>query len=274
MEKAIGIFDSGIGGLTVLKEINKVLPKETTIYLGDTARVPYGTKSAATIKRYAFEDARFLLEQGIKLLVVACNTASANATSFLRERLELPIVEVIQPGARKAAETTRNGRVGVIGTEATIKSGAYAFYIKNVNPEIEVFSNPCPLFVPLAEETWNDSDDERYLTNLKVLTVNRYLGGLKAEGIDTLVLGCTHYPLLKKVIDEFMGEAVTLIDSAEETAQEVLKVLKEKNLATPSTDNPEQSYFVTDSADRFISVGSRFLGKPLVDVKEVEIKSL
>lgn len=274
MAKSIGIFDSGIGGLTVLKEINRVLPKETTIYLGDTARVPYGTKSASTIKRYAYEDARFLIEQGIKLLVVACNTASANATSFLRERLDLPIVEVIQPGARKAAETTRSGRVGVIGTEATIKSGAYASYIKIFNPEIEVFSKPCPLFVPLAEESWNDNDDETWLTTLKVLTVKRYLSGLKAEGIDTLVLGCTHYPLLIEVIDKFMGETVTLIDSAQETAQEVLKVLNEKQLTTPSSKKGEQSYFVTDIADRFITVGSRFLGKPLVNVKEVEIKSL
>ena len=274
MGKSIGIFDSGIGGLTVLKEINKVLPKETTIYLGDTARVPYGTKSAATIKRYAYEDAQFLIDQGIKLLVVACNTASANATSFLRERLDLPIVEVIQPGARKAAETTRTGRVGVIGTEATIKSGAYASYIKNVNPEIEVFSKPCPLFVPLAEESWNDSDDEAHLTNLKGLTVKRYLSALKAEGIDTLVLGCTHYPLLKEVIDEFMGERVTLIDSAQETAQEVLKVLTEKQLKSASGEKGEQTYFVTDIADRFIAVGSRFLGRPLLDVKEVEIKSL
>ena len=274
MEKSIGIFDSGIGGLTVLKEINSVLPKETTIYLGDTARVPYGTKSAATIKRYAYEDAQFLIEQGIKLLVVACNTASANATSYLRDRLELPIVEVIQPGARKAADTTRTGRVGVIGTEATIKSGAYASYIKSVNSKIEVFSKSCPLFVPLAEESWADSDDEGHLTHLKGLTVKRYLTGLKAEGIDTLVLGCTHYPLLKEVIDEFMGDTVTLIDSAQETAQEVLKVLSEKQLISPSGEKGDQTYFVTDIADRFITVGSRFLGRPLIDVKEVEIKSL
>jgi glutamate racemase len=272
--KSIGIFDSGIGGLTVLKEINRVLPGETTIYLGDTARVPYGTKSAATIKRYAYEDAQFLIDQGIKLLVVACNTASANATSFLRERLELPIVEVIQPGARKAAETTKTGKVGVIGTEATIKSGAYASYIKNFNPQIQVFSKACPLFVPLAEESWSDSDDETYLTGLKDLTVKRYLSGLKAEEIDTLVLGCTHYPLLKEVIDGFMGETVALIDSAEETAKEVLRVLTEKHLTSLSSKNGEQSYFVTDIADRFISVGSRFLGRPLLDVKEVEIKSL
>ena len=258
----------------MLKEIMRVLPNEPTIYLGDTARVPYGTKSASTIKRYAFEDAQFLIEQGIKLLVVACNTASANATSFLRERLDIPIVEVIQPGARKAAETTLIGKVGVIGTEATIKSGAYASHIKAFNPSLEVFSKACPLFVPLTEESWNDPDDETYLTNLKALTIKRYLGTLKEKGIDTLVLGCTHYPLLKETIDEFMGDKVTLIDSAEETAQEVLRVLDEMQLSKPPEGKGSQRYFVTDVADRFITLGSRFLGKPLDDVKEVEIKSL
>ncbi len=274
MEKSLGIFDSGIGGLTVLKEIIRVLPNETTIYLGDTARVPYGTKSASTIRRYAIEDAQFLIEQGIKLLVVACNTASANATSFLRERLDIPIVEVIQPGARKAAETTRTGRVGVIGTEATIKSGAYALHIQSINSAIQVFSKACPLFVPLTEESWDDPDDESSLANLKALTVKRYLGELKEEGIDTLVLGCTHYPLLKGVIDEFMGDTVTLVDSAEETAQEVLRVLDVIQFPKSPEGKGCQRFFVTDVADRFITLGSRFLGKPLEEVKEVEIKSL
>ena len=274
MEKSLGIFDSGIGGLTVLKEIIRVLPNETTIYLGDTARVPYGTKSASTIRRYAIEDAQFLIEQGIKLLVVACNTASANATSFLRERLAIPIVEVIQPGARKAAETTRTGRVGVIGTEATIKSGAYASHIQSINPAIQVFSKACPLFVPLTEESWDDPDDESSLANLKALTVKRYLGELKEEGIDTLVLGCTHYPLLKEVIDDFMGDTVTLVDSAEETAQEVLRVLDVIQFPKSPEGKGCQRFFVTDVADRFITLGSRFLGKPLEEVKEVEIKSL
>jgi len=274
LEKSLGIFDSGIGGLTVLKEILRVLPNETTIYLGDTARVPYGTKSPSTIRRYAIEDAQFLIEQGIKLLVVACNTASANATSFLRDRLDIPIVEVIQPGSKKAAETTRIGKVGVIGTEATIKSGAYASHITSFNPAIEVFSKACPLFVPLTEESWNDPADETKLANLKVLTVKRYLGELKDQGIDTLVLGCTHYPLLKEVIDEFMGDKVTLIDSAEETAQEVLRVLDHIQLPNPPEGKGYQRYFVTDVADRFITLGSRFLGKPLEEVKEVEIKSL
>jgi glutamate racemase len=274
LEKSLGIFDSGIGGLTVLKEIIRVLPNENAIYLGDTARVPYGTKSASTIKRYAFEDAQFLIEQGIKLLVVACNTASANATSFLRERLDIPIVEVIQPGARKAAETTRIGKVGVIGTEATIKSGAYAAHIKSINPSIQVFSKPCPLFVPLTEESWHGDDDEAFLSDLKSLTIQRYLGALQEKGIDTLVLGCTHYPLLKDAIDEFMGDAVTLIDSAEETAQEVLGVLDDMQLSKPPHGKGCQKYFVTDVADRFITLGSRFLGKPLEEVQEVEIKSL
>ena len=167
MEKSIGIFDSGIGGLTVLKEILEVLPHENTIYLGDTARVPYGTKSAPTIKRYALEDAQFLINHGIKIIVVACNTASANATSFLQDRFNLPILEVIRPGAEKAAKSTRSGKVGVIGTEATIKSNAYAAHIRHINPDIEVFSKSCPLFVPLVEETWSDPEDESALSDIK-----------------------------------------------------------------------------------------------------------
>lgn len=272
MEKSIGIFDSGIGGLTVLKEIIKVLPTENTIYLGDTARVPYGTKSAQTIKRYTLEDAHFLINQGIKLLVVACNTASAVCTSFLRENLDVPIVEVIGPGAKKAAASTKLGKVGVIGTEATIRSGAYTSQIKNINPEIEVLSKSCPLFVPLVEETCNDGDDESFLCELKTLTVSRYLKVLKEKGVDTLVLGCTHYPLLKETIDTFMGEQVKLIDSAEETAKEVLRVIQEMRLDNHTNNKCQHKYFVTDAPDRFIKLGMRFLGKELEEVEQIEVK--
>lgn len=273
IERSIGIFDSGIGGLTVLREIIRVLPSENTIYLGDTARVPYGTKSASTINRYALEDAQFLISQGIKLLVVACNTASAICTPFLRDNLNLPIVEVIGPGAKKAAASTTLRRVGVIGTEATIKSGAYAFQIKNINPDIEVFSKACPLFVPLVEETWNDGEDEFFLRDLKTLTVKRYLKILKGKGVDTLVLGCTHYPLLKETIDTFMGEHVKLIDSAEETAKEVLKVLREMGLCNRTDNKSQHKYFVTDTPDRFIELGMRFLCTELEEVKKIEVKS-
>jgi len=273
VEKSIGIFDSGIGGLTVLKEIVKVLPSENTIYLGDTARVPYGTKSDQTIKRYAFEDAQFLINQGIKLLVIACNTASAICTSFLREDLNLPIVEVIGPGAKKAAASTKLGRVGVIGTEATIKSGAYTSQIKTINPNIEVFSKACPFFVPLVEEAWDNGEDEFNLCELKTLTVKRYLKMLKEKRIDTLVLGCTHYPLLKETISKFMGEHVALVDSAEEIAKEVLKVMREEELCNRSDNKGQHKYFVTDTPDRFIELGKRFLGTELEEVKQIEVKS-
>lgn len=274
MESSIGLFDSGIGGLTVLKEIIKALPSENTIYLGDTARVPYGTKSAQTIKRYALEDANFLINQGIKLLVIACNTAASVSTVFLKEKLDLPIVEVIGPGARRAAEATIQGKIGVIGTEATIRSGAYASQIKQCNPDIDVMSKPCPLFVPLVEETWDEGKDENYLSRLKDLAAERYLKEFKDKGVDTLVLGCTHYPLLKGAIDNFMGNEVTLIDSAEETAKEVLKVLTEMKLCSSGNTKGKHKYFVTDVSDRFIKLGMRFLGKELAEVKKIEVTSL
>lgn len=269
MEKSIGIFDSGIGGLTVLKELCRVLPHEKLIYLGDTARVPYGTKSSETIRRYALEDALFLLRQGIKLLVVACNTASANATSYLKEKLSIPIVEVIGPGARQAVLSTRVGRVGVIGTEATVRSNAYAAEIKRLKPEIEVLSRSCPLFVPLAEESWDDPEDEAYLAELKALTARRYLGALKKRGIDTLVLGCTHYPLLKDTIARFMGADVTLVDSAQETAHEVQSVLEQMHLCADGGGTKAPLYFVTDAPDRFMRLGTRFLGTAVEPVKQV-----
>ena len=274
LDKSIGIFDSGIGGLTVLKEIIRVLPSEQIIYLGDMARVPYGTKSAETVKRYALEDAQFLIHQGIKLLVVACNTASSISIPSLREKLDIPIVEVIGPGAKKAAATTRLGKVGVIGTEATIKSDAYANQIKSFNRNIDIISKACPLLVPLAEETWDDGDDASYLNRLKTIAVERYLESLKGKGIDTLVLGCTHYPLLKETIDDFVGQQVKLIDSAEETAKEVLKMLEGMKLRNQSSRKGCCKYFVTDAPERFGKLGKRFLGTELKDVKQVEVKLL
>lgn len=271
MEQAIGIFDSGIGGLTVLKELCRVLPHEKLMYLGDTARVPYGTKSSDTIRRYALEDALFLVKQGIKLLVVACNTASANATAYLKEKLSIPIVEVIGPGARQAARSTRVGRVGVIGTEATVRSNAYAAEIKRIDPGIEVLSRSCPLFVPLVEENWNGPEDEAYLEELKSLTAKRYLGAFKEQGIDTLVLGCTHYPLLKDTIARFMGPAVSLVDSAQETAREVHDVLQGMQLLSAGRDTVPPLYFVTDAPDRFMRLGTRFLGTAVEQVQQVEM---
>ncbi len=263
MERAIGVFDSGIGGLTVLREIISLLPEEDTIYLGDTARVPYGTKSAETVRRYAIENARFLVDQGIKILVVACNTASAYSLPALQTLLSIPVVGVVEPGARRAKEVTRNGRVGVIGTEGTIKSRAYEGLLEGYG--LQVFSRPCPLFVPLVEEGWIDEE-------VTYLTAKKYLEPLKEKGVDTLILGCTHYPLLKGVIKKVMGD-VNLVDSAEETAKEVRAILEESG-GLKKGGGSIHRFFVTDSPERFRAVGRRFLRNNLRDVRKVDIPLL
>ena len=263
-QRPLGIFDSGIGGLTVLKEIMEVLPDEDTVYLGDTARVPYGTKSGPAVRRYAVENAGFLLKHGIKLLVVACNTASAYALDELKESLDIPVIGVILPGARMAAAVSRNKKVGVIGTEGTIKSGAYFDAIKSIDPEVTVFSKACPLFVPLAEEGWTEGEVAR-------LVAEEYLKEIKGEGVDVVLLGCTHYPLLKKVIAGVMGEGVKLIDSAYATAIEVKNLLSQKGLLREKGEDgrkPLRKFFVTDSPERFLKVGKRFLSDSL---KEAEL---
>lgn len=262
--KAIGIFDSGVGGLTVLKEIVKALPQEDTIYFGDTARVPYGTKSPETVTRYSLEIASFLVKRDIKLLVVACNTASAASLDVLQKKLPIPVIGVIEPGARRAVSVTRSGKIGVIGTAGTIRSSAYAKAIKRLNPEVEVITRACPLFVPLAEEGWVDNEVAR-------LTAHTYLDGLREHGVDTLVLGCTHYPLLKKVIGETVGDGVKLVDSAEETARTVAETLRAKEMTRPSSEEGNHHYYVTDIPAGFIRVGNRFLGGKLGDVYQVNL---
>jgi glutamate racemase len=262
--RAIGIFDSGVGGLTVLRELARALPQEDTIYFGDTARVPYGTKSPDTVIRYSQEIASFLMTRDIKLLVVACNTASAVALPALRRQLPIPVVGVIEPGARRAVEVTRSGVVGVIGTAGTIRSSAYSRAIKRLNPTISVLAKPCPLFVPLAEEGWTDNEIAR-------LTAHQYLDELRQAGVDSLVLGCTHYPLLKKIIAEAMGPQVALVDSAEETARTVATILQEKKLLRPAAEQGNHHYYVTDVPAGFIRVGNRFLGGKLGDVYQVSL---
>jgi len=263
--KAIGIFDSGVGGLTVLKEIVRALPQEDTVYLGDTARVPYGTKSPETVVRYSRQITEFLVSRDIKLLVVACNTASAVALDSLKGSFPIPIVGVIEPGARRAVEVTKSGRVAVIGTEGTVKSSAYTKAIKRIAPDVQVVTRACPLFVPLAEEGWVDNEVAR-------LTARSYLQDLREDGVDTLVLGCTHYPLLKGVIAEVMGRGVTLVDSAEETARTVSDILRENGLLRPPAERGNHHYFVTDVPAGFIRVGNRFLGGELGDVYQVSLE--
>jgi glutamate racemase len=261
-ESAIGVFDSGIGGLTVLQQIIECLPSENTVYLGDTARAPYGTKSVETVLRYSFENTEFLVEKGVKLVVVACNTSTAIALTRLQDTLSIPVFGVIEPGVRRAIKSTRNKKVGVIGTEATIQSGAYTRALKEADSAVEVYSRACPLFVPLVEEGWTDSP-------VVELTAKAYLGSLKQSGIDTLILGCTHYPLLKKTIRNFMGRGVRLVDSAEETARDVAGALK-KGVLARRNGKAIHSFFVTDAPDRFIKVGRRFLGEKVESAVRIE----
>jgi len=263
-ERAIGIFDSGVGGLTVLRELLRQLPHEELVYLGDTARVPYGTKSPRTVGRYAREAARFLVGQRVKLLVVACNTASAVALDDLAAVHRLPVVGVIEPGARRALEVTRVGRIGVIGTEGTIRSGAYERALRKGRPEIEICTAPCPLLVPLAEEGWAEHPIAR-------LAAAEYLAPLLLRRIDTLVLGCTHYPLLKRTLQQVAGPTVALIDSAEETAKTVAALLKARGLERRGSPPGPPRYFVTDVAERFERVGGSFLGAPLTGVTTVTL---
>jgi glutamate racemase len=267
----IGIFDSGVGGLTVYRALHEHLPNERFVYLGDTARVPYGTKSLATVERYAVENAQFLAARGIKLLVVACNTASALALPEIRKSLEIDVVGVIGPGARAAVH--RRGKViGVIATESTVQSRAYTSAIKKADESATVIERACPLFVPLAEEGWGDNDVARTIAET-------YLHDLRAK-IDTLVLGCTHYPILREVIQETLGESVELIDSGEATAVEVKSLLKEKHLAreTPPSGALERQlcddldhFYVTDAAERFARVAERFLGSKPSRLEAVEV---
>lgn len=269
----IGIFDSGVGGLTVYRALHERLPNERFVYLGDTARVPYGTKSLATVERYAVENSRFLAAHGIKLLVVACNTASALALPAIRAAVDLEVVGVIGPGARLAASLTKGGRIGVIATEATVQSDAYKTAIAKADPSAEVIQQACPLFVSLAEEGWANSDVARDVAN-------EYLKDLKSQSLDVLVLGCTHYPILRRVITEIMGPSVLLVDSGEAAAREVVALLYESKLARKQTGSlvaerelgdDLDHFYVTDAADRFAKVAERFLGSAPSILEAVEI---
>jgi glutamate racemase len=256
----IGIFDSGVGGLTVQRALLEALPGIDTIYLGDTARLPYGTKSAATVTQYSLRSARVLEARGIDLLVVACNTASAVALPALRAALPVPVLGVVEPGARAAVKATSGGQIGVIGTTGTIGSGAYTAAIRALRPDAVVVAQACPLLVPLAEEGWTDPADEVVRG-----VVRRYLAPLRAAGIDTLVLGCTHYPLLRAAIAaELPG--VRLVDSAETVAAEV-KALLPAALGRIATHR----FLVTDTPEAFLAVAGRFLGRPVETAEHVDV---
>ena len=259
---AIGIFDSGVGGLTVLHELTRAFPAESFVYLGDTGRYPYGNKSPETVTRYSLENAAFLVDKGIKLLVVACNSSSSVALGALQAECPVPVVGVIEPGAKAAVARSENGRVGVIGTEVTIASGVYSRSLRRLSPALEIYSRACPLFVPLAEEGWTDNDVAK-------ATIALYLGSVAKSGIDTLILGCTHYPLLKDAIGDFLGKKVSLVDSAEETARAVRETLRALGLVR-RRGRGSASFFVTDVPDRFVKVGRRFLGERVESAVRIE----
>jgi glutamate racemase len=273
-ELPIGIFDSGVGGLTVYRALHERLPNERFVYLGDTARVPYGTKSLATVERYALENSQFLASLGIKMLVVACNTASALALPAIREKIGIDVVGVIGPGGRKAVELTRDksaARIGVIATEATVASNAYFEAIRRASSTAEIMQAGCPLFVPLAEEGWTNEPETFSIAA-------KYLLRLKDFAPDALVLGCTHYPILRDVIQQTVGEDVILVDSGEATADEVAALLKEKGLENSSEvvgrrelcDDLDH-FYVTDAADRFARVAERFLGTQPSKLEAIEV---
>jgi len=261
MNQPIGIFDSGIGGLTVVKEIIKYLPNEDIVYFGDTARVPYGTKSPQTVIKFSIENTLFLMRFKVKLIVVACNTSSSYSLQILKNSFKIPLIGVINPGAEEAARLTKTGRIGVIGTQATIQSGAYEKEIKNIDPHAKIFSRACPLFVSLVEEGWlNDK--------VTYMVASRYLKPLKDKKIDTLILGCTHYPLLKQIIKSVMGDSIALIDSARQVACHVKQVLKWENLISENKKNAKYKFYVSDESKKFSETAERFLGRRITLVKK------
>jgi glutamate racemase len=261
--RPIGVFDSGLGGLTVLKEIRRLLPEESIIYFGDNGRTPYGTKSRETVIKYTGQDVAFLLSKNVKLLVVACNTVSALALSEVKQAIGIPVLEVIGPGSNSAVRKSRNGRIGVIGTPATIASGAYTRAILSRNPDVKIFTKACPLFVSLVEEGWWDN-------KIAEMVANEYLQELKKENIDTIVLGCTHYPLLSKTIGKVMGDDVVQVSSAEELALALKELLLRQNLSA-SAKAAKYQYYTSDSVEKFKELGKLILEAEIDNVERVDL---
>ncbi|MEG1285030.1 MAG: glutamate racemase [Romboutsia sp.] len=263
--RPIGVFDSGLGGLTVLKEIMKILPNENIIYFGDTARVPYGPRSKETVIKYTFQAIKFLISKDVKSIVIACNTASARALKEAQEKYELPILGVIEAGAKTAAYSTNNKIVGVIGTEGTINSKAYNVEIGKIDKDIKIIDKACPLFVPIVEEGWANTD-------IATLTAERYLNELKEQNIDSLVLGCTHYPLLKSTIGSVVGSDIKLVNPAKETAKDLKEILESKNITKDDGINGTYEYYVSDIPEKFATIAKEFLNKDIENIKNIEIQ--
>lgn len=268
MNKApIGVFDSGVGGLTVVKEIMNQIPGETIIYFGDTARLPYGNKSKKTVITYTRQIVRFLMTKGVKAIVIACNTASAFALETVKAEFDIPIIGVVKPGAKVAAETTKNGRIGVIGTEGTIQSGIYNEFLSQTNPLVQVFGKACPLFVPLVEEGLIDDP-------VTLEMAKRYISELMDKEIDTLVLGCTHYPLLRKTIRKIVGDDIQLVNPAYETAKSLKEVLTENNIKNDNNLKLDHKFFVSDGAEKFKRFANTILPCEVVETKDINIEEL
>lgn len=263
--KAIGVFDSGLGGLTVFKEISKVLPNEEIVYFGDTARVPYGPRSAETVTKYTFQSINFLLEQNIKAIVIACNTASALSLAAAQERYNIPIIGVIKPGAKGALKITQNKKVGIIGTLGTISSGAYEKEILKRDENIKVYAKACPLFVPIVEEGWANSE-------VAELTAKEYLKHFDGTDIDTLIMGCTHYPILHDTIKKVTKGKIQLINPAVETSLRLKYLLEKNDLINDLPDASKQRFYVSDLPERFQKIGEDFLERSFEDVSVVEIQ--
>lgn len=266
MEASIGVFDSGVGGLTVVREIMRQLPSENLVYFGDTARVPYGSKSKATVLKYSKQIVRFLKTKNVKAIVVACNTASALALDEIKAELDIPIMGVVEPGAKMAASATKTNNIGIIGTESTIKSEIYNDYLRKINPKITVVSKACPLFVPLVEEGLLE---DRVTDDIAA----RYLHELKEYDIDALVLGCTHYPLIRNTIKRYMGDNVTLVNPAYETAKSLKLLLTEQGLLNESLNKVHHEYYVSDGVDKFTAFADRVLPFRLGTTTVVNIES-
>lgn len=263
--RPIGVFDSGLGGLTVLKEIMKILPNENIVYFGDTARVPYGPRSKETVIKYTFQAINFLISKNVKAIVIACNTATARALKESQEKYDIPIIGVIEAGARTAAYSTKNKIVGVIGTEGTVSSKAYNLEIGKIDKDIKIIDKACPLFVPIVEEGWSNTD-------IAFLTAKRYLDELKEQDIDSLVLGCTHYPLLKRTIGEVVGEKIKLVNPAKETAIDLKSILESNHIIKNDSSCATQEYYVSDIPEKFASIAREFLKKKIENIKNVEIQ--
>lgn len=261
-QRAIGMFDSGLGGLTVMQQVVKRLPHEDVVYFGDTARLPYGGKSRETVVRYSIENTIFLIEKNVKIVVVACNTATSQALKKLQQIFGLPVVGVIEPGAQHAVDVTKNGRIAVLGTRGTIQSQAYQKAILEKNPKTTIFPIACPLFVPLVEEDCLDHPAAR-------LVVHEYLKSLKDQDIDTILLGCTHYPLLKDLIRAEVGDKVAIVDSASCCADRVATLIADKGVGRDAGAQGEYHYYVSDDAHKFQALGKAFFGMPIAHVHEV-----